>query len=143
MSWDDYVNKNLRGAGFCYAAIVGTDGTPYASTPQYTVLPEEARFMATLLSSDSLDAVTQEGFKVAGQKYAFVRGELEDDAGTVDVPYIQGRSKEKSAQAICIMRTGKCLVIGVFDPAYSNSISLGTANTEMGKLCDYLVENNY
>lgn len=32
-----YVNKNLRGAGFCYAAIVGTDGTPYAATPKYSV----------------------------------------------------------------------------------------------------------
>mmetsp|Transcript_23686 Transcript_23686/g.34040 ORF Transcript_23686/g.34040 Transcript_23686/m.34040 type:complete len:144 (-) Transcript_23686:353-784(-) len=142
MSWDDYVNKNLRGAGFCYAAILGLDGSPYATTPGYVVLPEEAKLISDLLSSESLDPITQEGFKISGQKYAFVRGELEDDEGTILVPYVQGNNKEKSTQAVLCMRTAKCLVVAVHDPEYANGISLGTANTEMGKLCDYLLENS-
>lgn len=82
--------------------------------------------MSDLLSSESLDAITQEGFKISGQKYAFVRGELEDDEGTILVPYVQGNNKEKSTQAVLCMRTAKCLVVAVHDPEYSNGISLGT-----------------
>lgn len=68
---------------FVYAAIVGHDGTTWACSPGYTVLPEEAKSLAALLGSNSLDPITGPGFSVAGQRYAFTRGEVDDDEGGV------------------------------------------------------------
>eukprot|EP00168_Porphyra_purpurea_P006601 TRINITY_DN18111_c0_g1_i1.p1 TRINITY_DN18111_c0_g1~~TRINITY_DN18111_c0_g1_i1.p1 ORF type:complete len:156 (+),score=4.71 TRINITY_DN18111_c0_g1_i1:224-691(+) len=65
------------------AAIVGHDGTTWACSPGYTVLPEEAKSLATLLSSTSLESIAGPGFGVAGQRYAFTRGEVDDDEGGV------------------------------------------------------------
>jgi len=65
------------------AAIVGHDGTTWACSPGYSVLPEEAKSLATLLSSTSLESIAGPGFSVAGQRYAFTRGEVDDDEGGV------------------------------------------------------------
>lgn len=62
---------------------MGHDGTTWACSPGYTVLPEEAKSLATLLASKSLDPITGPGFSVAGQRYAFTRGEVDDDEGGV------------------------------------------------------------
>ncbi|KAA8490862.1 Profilin-2 [Porphyridium purpureum] len=146
MSWQTYVDQNLLGAGFCYAAIVGHDGSTWAASPGYTVLPDEAARLAQLLGGDADTINTQlssGGFKVAGQQYAFTRAEVDDDDG--GVPTLQGRCKEegKSAQGIIIYRTAQALIIGCHDPAYSNGASFNKANMEMGKVADYMFENSF
>eukprot|EP00183_Erythrolobus_madagascarensis_P005983 CAMPEP_0185843850 /NCGR_PEP_ID=MMETSP1354-20130828/228_1 /TAXON_ID=708628 /ORGANISM="Erythrolobus madagascarensis, Strain CCMP3276" /LENGTH=145 /DNA_ID=CAMNT_0028543421 /DNA_START=64 /DNA_END=501 /DNA_ORIENTATION=- len=145
MSWQTYIDSNLLGAGFCYASICGHDGATWACSPGYTVLPAEASKLNQLLSGtmDDLNSVAANGFFVAGQKYAFTRGEVDDEDG--GVPYLQGRCKEdgKSSQGIIIYRTTKALIVGVHDPAYSNGASFGKVNTEIGKVADYMFENGF
>lgn len=138
-----YIDDQLLAAGFSYASIVGHDGTTWACSPGYTVLPEEAKSLAALLGSNSLDPITGPGFSVAGQRYAFTRGEVDDDEG--GVPFIQGRCKEegKSSQGIIVMRTTGALLVGVHDPAYANGASFGKVNTDIGRLADYFVESGF
>lgn len=80
---------------------------------------------------------------MAGQKYAFTRGETgEDDDAT---PYIVGRCKEegKSSQGIIIYCTSQALIFGVHDPAYSNGASFGKVNTDIGRIADYMMESGF
>eukprot|EP00172_Hildenbrandia_rubra_P000906 Plantae.Rhodophyta-Hildenbrandia_rubra.ctg15131.p2 GENE.Plantae.Rhodophyta-Hildenbrandia_rubra.ctg15131~~Plantae.Rhodophyta-Hildenbrandia_rubra.ctg15131.p2 ORF type:complete len:144 (-),score=20.00 Plantae.Rhodophyta-Hildenbrandia_rubra.ctg15131:2782-3213(-) len=143
MSWQSYIDDQLLAAGFCYASIVGTDGTTWACSKGYTVLPDEAKKLSTLLGGTSLDSIAGSGFMVAGQKYAFTRGEVDDEEG--GVPFIQGRCKEdgKSSQGIIIMKTNKALIVGVHDPAYANGASFGKVNTDIGRIADYVMESGY
>jgi Profilin len=106
-------------------------------------LKEEAVKLSTLLGGTSLDSIMSTGFTVAGAKYAFTRGEVDDEEGAV--PFIQGRCKEdgKSSQGIIVMRCTKCLIVGVHDPQYSNGRAFGQVNTDIGRLADYMVENGY
>uniref|UniRef100_A0A7S1TDT3 Profilin n=1 Tax=Compsopogon caeruleus TaxID=31354 RepID=A0A7S1TDT3_9RHOD len=143
MSWQDYIDGQLLRAGFCYASIVGFDGSCWASSQGYVILPDEAKRFASLLAGTSLDSLSAAGFTAAGQKYAFTRGEVNDPNGSV--PFIQGRCKEdgKSSQGIIIMKTTQALIVGVHDPAYSNGASFGSANTAIGRIADYFVESGF
>lgn len=107
------------------------------------VQQDEAVKLATLLTGTSLSAITAEGFYVAGQKYAFTRGEVNDDDGGAS--YMQGRCKEegKSSQGIIIYCTGQAIIVGVHDPAYSNGASFGKVNTDIGRVADYMMENGF
>lgn len=126
-----------------YASIVGHDGSAWANSPGYNVLPDEAKKIAQLLSGSSLDSISSSGFTVAGQKYAYTRGEVNDEEGSP--AFLQGRCKEegKSAQGIIIMATGQALVIGVHDPAYSSGASFGKVNTDIGRVVDYMIESGF
>ena len=57
---------------------------------------------------------------------------------------MQGRCKEegKSAQGVIVMSTGKTIIIGVHDPAYSGGVPFSQANTIIGRLTDYLMESD-
>ena len=94
---------------------------------------DEAVKLAKLLQGTSLASITADGFYCAGQKYAFTRGEVDDQDGGAS--FIQGRCKEegKSSQGIIIYCTNQALIIGVHDPAYSNGASFGKVNTDIGK----------
>jgi len=78
-----YIDDQLLAAGFCYASINGHDGSLWACSKGYTVLPEEAIKLAELLGGTSLDSIASTGFLLAGQKYAYTRGEVDDDEGGV------------------------------------------------------------
>jgi Profilin len=123
-----------------YAAIVDHDGSPWASSPGFVVLEEEAKSLSKLLTGTSLDAIGGTGFSVAGQKYAFTRGEVDDQDGAAS--YLQGRCKEdgKSSQGVIVMCTTKALIVGVHDPAYSAGATFGKVNTDIGRVADYMME---
>eukprot|EP00173_Palmaria_palmata_P004634 Plantae.Rhodophyta-Palmaria_palmata.ctg6711.p2 GENE.Plantae.Rhodophyta-Palmaria_palmata.ctg6711~~Plantae.Rhodophyta-Palmaria_palmata.ctg6711.p2 ORF type:complete len:100 (+),score=19.99 Plantae.Rhodophyta-Palmaria_palmata.ctg6711:348-647(+) len=99
--------------------------------------------MSEILGGTTFDAITSSGFSVAGVKYAFTRGEVDDDEG--GVPFLQGRCKDegKSSQGVIVMRCNTCLIIGVHEPQYSNGRSFGQVNTDMGRLADYMMENGF
>lgn len=78
-----YIDDQLLAAGFCYASINGHDGSLWACSKGYTVLPEEAIKLSELLGGSSLDSIASSGFLLAGQKYAYTRGEVDDDEGGV------------------------------------------------------------
>lgn len=104
---------------------------------------DEAKKLSTLLKGKDLSPISSSGFYVAGQQYAFTRGEVDDDDGGVS--YLQGRCKEegKSSQGIIIMCTTQAIIVGVHDPAYSNGASFGKVNTDMGRIADYMVESGF
>eukprot|EP00173_Palmaria_palmata_P003297 Plantae.Rhodophyta-Palmaria_palmata.ctg3441.p1 GENE.Plantae.Rhodophyta-Palmaria_palmata.ctg3441~~Plantae.Rhodophyta-Palmaria_palmata.ctg3441.p1 ORF type:complete len:144 (-),score=26.52 Plantae.Rhodophyta-Palmaria_palmata.ctg3441:681-1112(-) len=143
MSWQTYIDDHLLAAGFMYASIVGHDGSLWASSPGYNVLPEEAKKMATLLTGSSLDSISGSGFTVAGQKYAFTRGEVDDEDGNAS--FCQGRCKEagKSAQGVIVMCTAQALIVGVHDPAYANGATFNKVNTDIGRVADYMSESGF
>lgn len=144
MSWQEYVDDHLVAAGFMYAAIVGHDGSPWASTKGFVVQEDEAKNLAKLLTGEtSLDGIAENGFFVAGQKYAFTRGEIDDDEGAA--PFVQGRCKDegKSSQGIIIMGTAQAMIVGVHDPKYSSGASFGKVNTDIGRVADYIIEAGY
>lgn len=76
-------------------------------------------------------------------RYAFTRGEVDDEEG--GAPFLQGRCKEegKSSQGVIIMGTAKAIVVGVHDPEYSNGASFGKVNAEMGRIVDYIIESGF
>ncbi len=104
---------------------------------------DEATKLSGLLKGSDLSPIAATGFFVAGQKYAFTRGEVDDQDGGVS--YLQGRCKEegKSSQGIIVMCTGQALIIGVHDPAYSNGASFGKVNTDIGRIADYMMESGF
>lgn len=99
--------------------------------------------MAALLTGSSLDSIAGPGFMCAGQKYAFTRGEVDDEDGNAS--FLQGRCKEegKSSQGVIIMCTGQALIVGVHDPAYSNGASFNKCNTDIGRVADYMNESGF
>eukprot|EP00171_Calliarthron_tuberculosum_P016016 IDg16016t1 len=121
-----------------YASINGHDGSKWASSPGFEVQVEEATKLATLLKGSDLSPITANGFPVAGQQYAFTRGEVDDDDGGAS--FVQGRCKEdgKSSQGIIIYCTGQAIIVGVHDPSYSNGASFGKVNTDIGRVADYM-----
>lgn len=76
-------------------------------------------------------------------RYAYTRGEVDDDEG--GAAFIQGRCKEdgKSAQGIIIMCTTQAIIVGVHDPKYSNGASFGKVNTDIGRVADYILEAGF
>lgn len=54
-----------------YASIVGHDGSLWACSKDYNVLPEEGKAIASLLTGEAdVSTVASNGFFIAGQKYA-------------------------------------------------------------------------
>ena len=105
---------------------------------------DEVKKLADLLNSKiPLTDVAADGFYVAGQKYAFTRGEVDDEEGGPS--FIQGRCKEegKSSQGLIVFGTGQSVIIGVHDPAYSNGASFGQANTQIARVADYILESGF
>lgn len=138
-----YIDDQLLAAGFMYASINGHDGSKWASSPGYEVLEEEAKKLATLLKGSDLGIISSKGFYVAGQSYAFTRGEVDDEDGGCS--YIQGRCKEegKSSQGIIIYCTESAIIVGVHDAAYSNGASFNKVNTDIGRVADYIRDSGF
>eukprot|EP00177_Eucheuma_denticulatum_P007598 GFKZ01013824.1.p1 GENE.GFKZ01013824.1~~GFKZ01013824.1.p1 ORF type:complete len:144 (+),score=13.90 GFKZ01013824.1:247-678(+) len=143
MSWQSYIDDQLLASGCMYASINGHDGALWASSTGFVVLPEECTSLATLLQGTDLSPIATTGFEIAGQKYTFTRGEVDDDEGGAS--YLQGRCKEdgKSAQGVIVFCTPSALIIGVHDPSYSNGNSFGHVNNQMGRIADYMLENGF
>lgn len=99
---------------------------------------QEVTKLATLLKGSDLSSITAAGFTVAGQQYAFTRGEVDDDDGGAS--FVQGRCKEegKSSQGVIIYCTAQAIIVGVHDPSYSNGASFGKVNTDIGRVADYM-----
>ncbi|GJQ08838.1 hypothetical protein GpartN1_g629.t1 [Galdieria partita] len=141
MSWQSYIDDNLLASGFCYAAICGFDGSPWANSPGFQLLPEEATLLSKVLSEGNIDTIASSGFTVAGQKYAFTRADLDDEEAA---PSIQGRCKEEglSGRGLIVMKSNQALIVGVHDPEYT-SATFRQVNLDMTNLANYLMENGF
>ncbi|CAN8061346.1 unnamed protein product [Agarophyton chilense] len=140
--WQTYIDDQMVPAGFMYAAIYAHDGTLWASTPGFTVGPEELQIMDQALRNEDLGKISAAGFTIATQKYTFTRGEVGSDDGSP--AFCQGRCKEegKTSQGCIVYCTNQAFLIGVHDPNYTDS-SFGKVNTEAGRIADYLMDSGY
>ena len=134
MSWEAYVDGQLLGTGtVSHGAILGLDGAVWAakSTAGAWALTEGPAFAALFASECRGQNVT-----VGGDSYMVVN-QSQDAPPTI---YLK-----KGSSGGASMKCNKCIVLGVYrnpeqgDPTYQ----AGKCNTAVGKLADYLIENEY
>jgi len=126
MSWQAYVDNNLVGSkSITKAAIVGLDGSRWATSKDLNCTPDEAKKLVAAFKN--ADAIRSGGLIIGGQKYFALKADERSVYG-----------KQGPAGVICV-KTGKCVLIGVYD----DKIQPGNASNVVEKLADYLIENGY
>ncbi|KAH7102447.1 profilin [Auriculariales sp. MPI-PUGE-AT-0066] len=127
MSWQTaYVDANLVGSGkVSRAAIVGQQGGIWASSPGYTLSPEEQQHITKLFTN--LDATRASGVKLAGQKYFALQ---------VNERSFYGK---KQADGVVIVKTKQAILVA----EYAAPIQAGEATPVVEGLADYLISVNY
>ncbi|KAF9328950.1 profilin, required for normal timing of actin polymerization in response to thermal stress [Podila minutissima] len=132
MSWQDYVKDNLIGSGdVSQAAIIGLDGSEWATSAGFQVVGAEAQKVVSAFG-DSRDP------KSPG--YA---GALEAAANGIYIngkKYVVFRTSEATVQArlgatgVHCVKTNMCILIGYYD----ENIQANKCSLTVEKLGDYL-----
>lgn len=126
MAWQPYVDSSLVGSGKISAgAILGHDGSIWASSPSLSMTPEETK----TLTSAFLDPtkIRSEGFKISGVKYITIMSTDKEIYGKLGLCGI-----------FCV-KTGRAVVVGLYD----DKMVSGEASKVVGSLADYLISVNY
>ncbi|XP_047308491.1 profilin-1-like [Impatiens glandulifera] len=128
MSWQTYVDENLmceiNGSHLTSAAIVGTDGSIWAQSPNFPQLnPEEVTVIEN--GFNELRSLVPTGFYFGGIKYMVIQ----EEPGTM----ICG---ENGLGGATIRKTNLTLIIGI----YEEPITGGQCNMIVKRLGDYLIE---
>jgi len=126
MSWQAYVDNNLVGSKcITKGAIIGLDGSKWASSPGFNVTPDEAKKLVAAFKDAN-------GIRAAG---LFLNTVKYFALGCTDRS-IYGK---QGANGCACVKTTKCVLIGVYD----DKIQGGQANLVVEKLGDYLIESGY
>ena len=121
-----YVDNNLVGSKcVAKAAILGHDGSTWATSAGFAVSADEAKKLFSGFTDAS--GLRASGIYLAGQKYLTLRA---DDRS------IYG--KKGAAGCICV-KTGKAILVGVYD----ENTQPGQAANVVEKLADYLIEQSF
>ncbi|TFK50508.1 profilin [Heliocybe sulcata] len=126
MSWQAYVDTNLVGTGkVTKAAILGQAGGVWASSPGYSLSPEE---QSTIVKAFSNQEATQaSGVRLAGQKFFTLQ---------VNDRSIYGK---KAADGCVVVKTKQAVIVA----EYAAPIQAGEATTVVEGLADYLIGVGY
>lgn len=129
-SWQQYIDQSLLGTGtVAQAAIHGLDGNPWATSNGFSVSVVEASKLITGFNTpDGLYS----GVVLAGEKFMFLRA-TEDEI----------QLKKGGEKGATISKSGKCMIIGVYDTNAGVEQNAGKCSTTVGKLKDYLVGNGF
>ena len=146
MSWQDYVDTQLVATGQIHeAALVGLDGSLWASTPgfalssynatvtnedgsEHETLVNEAGDVSSFMTTGSKPSA---GLRVNGDKYMVLR--------TIPDPMTVYGKKPKGG--ICITKTNQCIIIGTYSEEASQTS--GGCNLAVENLGDYLRSSGY
>jgi len=123
-SWQDYVNTHLISKGIKEGAIAGKDGNIWAKSEAFNVTAAEVKILAEKFDSGALDGLALTGFKLAGQKFYYMSGD-------VDRNVLRGTRGKNGVHA---MRTGQTILLAV----YEDPMVPSTAATITESLGDYL-----
>ena len=126
MAWQPYIDSSLVGSGkISSGAILGLDGSIWASSPSLSLTPAETR----TLTSAFLDPtpIRSEGFRLSGTKYITIMSTERE---------IYGKA---GACGVCCVKTKQAVVVGLFD----EKMISGEAAKIVGGLSDYLISVNY
>ncbi|KAI0338426.1 profilin [Trametopsis cervina] len=101
MSWQSYVDTNLVGTGkISQAAIIGQQGGVWATTPGFTLSPEEQK--AILTAHKDPGAVQASGIRLAGQKYFTLQANERSIYG------------KKAADGCLLVKTKQAILVAVY-----------------------------
>lgn len=126
MAWQPYVDSSLVGSGkICAGAILGHDGSVWASSPSLNLNPTETQKLTSAFLDPS--GIRSEGFRVSGTKYITIMSTDKE---------IYGKA---GACGICCVKTKQAVVVGLYD---EKTVS-GEAAKVVGGLGDYLISVNY
>jgi len=115
----------LIAAKFIKGAILGADGSTWATSSGFAVSPAEGKALSDLFKTPA--NAFSNGINIAGIKYLAVKA---------DERSIYGK---KGTGGICTVKTGQAIVVGVYD----DKLPAGSAANVAEKLADYLIENGY
>jgi len=125
MSWQTYVDDQLKAAGFAHAAIIGHDGGPWAVTAGFGLKPGEGTKVVALFNKP--EDIFVSGVTVNAVKYMGIKGDPRSLYG------------KKGAGGVVIVKTTQTVLIGVYD----EKLQPGNAATVVEKLADYLIDTGY
>jgi len=126
MAWQAYVDQNLLASGMVTSAgIYDLAGNPWAYSAGFAAQIAEVASVSGHMAAEPT-ALAATGVVVAGVKYMFVQG-------TQDEVYVK-----KGNTGVVFCKCNTCLVVGFHD----DKIQPGPCRTVVGKLADYLKENN-
>jgi profilin len=126
MSWQAYIDTSLVGSGCVQkAAILGHDGSTWATSAGFSVKAPEAKALAQAFSNPA--AAPAAGLTIDGVKYIVLRA---------DEKSIYAK---KGNSGLCCVKTGKAMLVGFYD----QPTQPGQASSVVEKLGDYLREVGY
>jgi profilin len=126
MSWQAYVDDSLVGTGHVKKAIIlGHDGNVWATTPGFSIKPDEAKKLIAAFNDPS--GALSSGVFLASTKYMTLKADNRSVYG------------KKGATGFCAVKTGLAVLVALYD----ESIQPGQCATVTEKLADYLIENSY
>jgi len=121
MSWDSYISDQLIAAGtVTKAAIVGLDGTTWASSEGFSVSQQEVQNIIAAFTEP--DAMRANGMYVNEVKYFFLGGSEE---------VLRGRKEDKGVH---VAKTNQAVIIAL----YQEPIKGGACAQTVEALGDYL-----
>eukprot|EP01124_Arcella_intermedia_P008833 TRINITY_DN1564_c0_g1_i2.p1 TRINITY_DN1564_c0_g1~~TRINITY_DN1564_c0_g1_i2.p1 ORF type:complete len:150 (+),score=10.76 TRINITY_DN1564_c0_g1_i2:69-452(+) len=125
-AWQPYVDNNLVGTGHVTkAAILGHDGSAWATTAGFAVAPAEAS--ALIKGFGDAGPLRASGLFVQGEKYLVLKADERSIYG-----------KKGTSGVVCV-KTGQSVLVGI----YNDKIQPGQASSCVEKLADYLIDQGY
>ncbi|KAM9977913.1 hypothetical protein ACTFIR_011790 [Dictyostelium discoideum] len=126
MSWQQYVDEQLVGAGLCQAAILGAnDGGVWAKSSGINITKPEGDSLVALFKNPA--DVFSKGAVVSGVKYMGIKGDPQSIYG------------KKGAGGCVLVKTNQAIIVGLYDEKFQP----GPAALAVEKLGDYLRDNGY
>ncbi|GAA5843324.1 hypothetical protein JCM3766R1_003665 [Sporobolomyces carnicolor] len=126
MSWQAYVDSNLVGTGkIAKAAILGQQGGVWASSPGYSLSPEEQSAIVKTFSNP--EGAQASGIRAAGQKFFCLSANDRSVYG------------KKQADGIVIVKTTQAVLVA----EYAHPTQPGEATKITEELADYLIGVGY
>jgi len=127
MSWQAYVDTNLKGSGHVKeAAICGHNGAAWAKSPGMNVTAQEVT--AILAGFKDPASFQANGIRVNGKKFMFL--------GTDGDKVVRGKDK---ATGVHIVKTKQALIISYYD----DKMQPGACANATEKIADYLRDSGY
>ncbi|KAF5309831.1 hypothetical protein D9619_010321 [Psilocybe cf. subviscida] len=126
MSWQAYVDTNLVGSGkVTRAAILGQKGGVWASSPGFTISPEEEK--AIIKGYTDNDSIRANGVRLGGQKFFTLS--------------VEGRTiqAKKGADGVVIVQTKQAILVAV----YESPLQAPETTPIVEALADYMISVNF
>lgn len=130
MSWQAYIDNLLASGSVTAAGIYDLQGNPWAYSAGFAAQVAEVAHVSAHMHADRASDLTTSGVKVAGQSYMFISG----DSSEVYAKTMRPGSKE----GVVFCKCNTCIILA----HHNDQVQPGACRTAIGKLADYLKEQN-